>query len=229
MISGKYEEYLVDFIITNMPNYDTFINIGANIGFFPCIALQSGAKRVLAIEPDPINFSIMQKNIEKNRWTNKIRLQNIACGSKNEILKLFGRDTGASFIPEWEGNIKEKGQSANVSTLDTIFLREKDFGKVLILIDAEGFEYEIIKGSTNFLNSSSKITWIIETSLYRNADGKFEKTPWLKEFFEIFKSAGYRFKTWEDSLREMNDENLEQFISGKIIWPALPFLISKND
>ena len=43
-------------------NFDVVIDVGSNIGYFPIVELESGAKKVIVIEPVPETFGFLHKN-----------------------------------------------------------------------------------------------------------------------------------------------------------------------
>ena len=51
---------------------DVFVDVGANLGYFTLIASDAVGKtgRVFAFEPEPNNFSLLQKNVEVNKCAN---------------------------------------------------------------------------------------------------------------------------------------------------------------
>jgi len=51
-----------------LPACDVFVDVGANVGFQTCLALQHG-KRVVAIEPLVQNLDYLYANLEANGWT----------------------------------------------------------------------------------------------------------------------------------------------------------------
>ena len=59
---------------------DVVLDIGANIGIFTC-KLASKVNRVIAIEPEPSNFSTLTKNVKQNNFFN-VNLLNLAVSDK---------------------------------------------------------------------------------------------------------------------------------------------------
>src|SRR5438128_2106801 len=67
-----YDQHAVDFIKCNVRPGDTFIDIGANCGFYSLLAsrLVGPTGRVFAIEPNPGPFSHLAATIVENGITN---------------------------------------------------------------------------------------------------------------------------------------------------------------
>ena len=50
-----------------LPQHDRFVDIGANIGFYSCLARQMG-KPVVAVEPLATNVALLLGNLCANGW-----------------------------------------------------------------------------------------------------------------------------------------------------------------
>ncbi|MEM7165307.1 MAG: FkbM family methyltransferase [Planctomycetota bacterium] len=68
LTDGEYEVEETTFMERAVKDGDVFVDLGANIGYFTCLASRwVGAQgRVLAIEPDRINFRHLRRNIRVN-------------------------------------------------------------------------------------------------------------------------------------------------------------------
>jgi FkbM family methyltransferase len=69
---------------------DTVFDIGAHIGFYTLLLarLVGPAGKVLAFEPDPANFALLQQNVVLNRYAN-VALYNLALSSQAGSAALF--------------------------------------------------------------------------------------------------------------------------------------------
>lgn len=126
------------------------LDVGANIGMFT-VKIASKVKKVISIEPEPQNFSLLKKNVETNRISN-IVLLNYAVSDKEEIVH-FG-DTGGIAVVSGTGN------PVVAKSLDAV-LDELGNPKITILkMDIEGYEG---KALSNFRNHKTINQVIIET------------------------------------------------------------------
>src|SRR5690606_22699688 len=67
-----------------------FIDVGANVGALSIYALKSGAfSEAIAIEPDPHNFSILNRNIALNGFDNRISAVEAAASATAGELQLM--------------------------------------------------------------------------------------------------------------------------------------------
>lgn len=85
-----YEDETSDILIDNLKKDDTFIDVGANNGYFSLLASTLVGKkgRVFAFEPNPRAINKLKKSIKLNKFKN-IKAFNIALGSRNTIKKLY--------------------------------------------------------------------------------------------------------------------------------------------
>jgi len=120
----------------------TVFDIGANIGDSPIFFSINGASKVIAVEPAPLNFQALEKNIKLNSLDN---IQAINCGiggheSTVTIKKDFFSNGGLLF--------EEHGDKIKIITLDHLIKKYPNKPAVLKM-DCEGYEYGIVLNSTN--------------------------------------------------------------------------------
>jgi FkbM family methyltransferase len=159
---------------------DIVVDIGAHIGRYTIIgAKRVGANgKVVAIEANPSNFEMLNRNIKLNQLTNILSLNN-AVYSKETKIKLYlpGEELGHTIyntVMSDRAKNEDKFVEVSANTLD-YFLQLKGITDVnWIKIDVEGAEFEVLKGATNVLSKSKDIALLIEihnlsggTNLYR--------------------------------------------------------------
>jgi FkbM family methyltransferase len=162
---------------------DTFIDVGAHIGWFTTIASrrvgQSG--QVIAVEPYPQNASALRTNLELNECQN-VRVIDAALGSREGKLTLSkGSSSGGVTALEWT---TRKGLiEVPMSTLDGL---AADIDAVaLIKIDVEGWEADVLKGASNTLSRTKYVLIEInETSLTKAKSS-------ADQLVEALRSAGF--------------------------------------
>ena len=149
---------------------DVVVDIGAHMGRYTII----GAKRVgvqgkvVAIEANPSNFEMLNRNIKLNRLTNIISLNN-AVYSKETKIKLYlpGEERGDTIyntIISDRAKNEDKFVEVSANTLDYLLQSKgiKHEQVNWIKIDVEGAEFEVIKGASNVLSNSKDIALLIE-------------------------------------------------------------------
>lgn len=120
----------------------TIIDAGAHVGLFSLRAA-SYASRVIALEPHPLNYQLLQFNVRKNAQ-HGIHTLRRALGQNAGTAQLFeGNDSvGPSLIRS-----SNRSFPVTVMTLDEVVA---DNGPVdLLKLDIEGAEFPVLEGATH--------------------------------------------------------------------------------
>lgn len=184
--SADFEPDEVDFVKRELPTCDAFIDVGANVGLYTCLACQVG-KPTIAIEPFPDNQRYLLRNLLDNDFRD-VSVYPLALGAQPGLLTLYGSGTGASFIQGWAGAAQRT--TVPVATLDAIVRGSSLVGQqMLIKVDVEGAEKGVLKGAQDTLAASPAPTWLVEVNLDEHHPAG--QNPDFREVFEIFWSHGY--------------------------------------
>jgi len=65
---GVWEPVESRFFQQNLRPDDVLYDIGANIGYFTCLALRAGVRHVVAFEPDPLTSQVLSLNLQLNAF-----------------------------------------------------------------------------------------------------------------------------------------------------------------
>jgi FkbM family methyltransferase len=139
---------------------DIVIDVGAAFGFYTILASKRVGEqgRVVAIEPQPDSFEMLNKNIKLNKLTNIVTL-NYAVSSRKTTLKLY---SSYSTIQERAGQSLQSYIEVSADNLDNL-LRQLDIDEVnWVKVDVEGAELEVLKGAVGILSSSRDIALFVE-------------------------------------------------------------------
>ena len=178
-----YEPKISKKIISNLKEKDTFLDVGANIGYYTNLCASKLSKKegkVIAFEPISSIYKQNKNSIEKNRFKN-ILLYNFGCGDKKEDLNIYINSEnvgGASlFKNKYELENKksyDKKERVSIVSLDA-FLGKKE--KIdLVKIDVEGFEYSVLKGMKKIINKNRpKLILEFSSYIYENIEKGFSK------------------------------------------------------
>jgi FkbM family methyltransferase len=183
---------------------DVVVDVGAHIGRYTIIASkQVGPNgKVIAIEADPSNFEMLNRNIELNRLAN-VRTLNYAAFSKKAKIKLY-LPAGDIFTKYntimsdwvWVKPEEDKFVEVNGNTLDNL-LQQIGIRQVnWIKIDVEGAEFEVLRGANNLLLNNKNIVLLVEfhgsPNDYSLKVEEFIRSYNLKKEFEkIYEKNGY--------------------------------------
>jgi FkbM family methyltransferase len=150
--------------------------IGANIGYYALIeASIIGEKgKIYAIEPFPINFDHLQKNIKINSYDKIIEPYNLAISNRSGKEKLFV--TSKHNLCNMLANKEEEFVEVKTDTLDNFIKNKKN--PDLIRMDIEGFEYYAIEGMKKTISKCNSCKMFIEVHPYQmNQKGLDYKKP----------------------------------------------------
>lgn len=134
-----------EFVLSRLRPGDTFVDVGANVGWLSLLAAQrvgpSGS--VVAIEPHPRTFAFLCENVRLNGFAN-VRLIHAAAGSRTG-------ETGVSdFRSDDMNHLCSNAEiKVPVVTLDSLAIA----GRVALLkTDTEGFEPFVVEGAAGLFS-----------------------------------------------------------------------------
>ena len=129
------------------------LDIGANIGYYATMESHSVGKsgRVIAIEPFPINFSFLKRNMDLQKTSN-YEVHNFAIGNvESEINFLISKKSNLSRVVQEGEKIPDGCELIRIplKSIDKL-VEEKKLEKLdLLRMDVEGYELQILEGSRN--------------------------------------------------------------------------------
>ncbi|MCP9469256.1 MAG: FkbM family methyltransferase [Nitrospira sp.] len=145
LFSGSFEPVHTE-IIERLPPGGVLIDVGANVGYFSIVgakAVGPGGK-VYAFEPVDVIHSILCTNIALNGLSN-VEAYHLACFSSSGSMAIEQDwDSGKSHL------CLENATDSKVVSVTTVdaFVDQKKLARVdFIKIDAEGSDFEVLKGS----------------------------------------------------------------------------------
>jgi FkbM family methyltransferase len=126
----------------------TIVDVGANIGL-TALAFSAIAPRghVIAIEPSPRNFALLQTNLERNDVRN-VDAVNLAMSDRTGTVEMVEDD---SFMAGNRIVAGGAGVSVPATTLDELLAGRGTRQVDLLKIDVEGHETQVLKGATTSL------------------------------------------------------------------------------
>jgi len=173
---GVWEENTTEFIRRHLKPGQTFVDVGANVGYFSVLASRLvGAKgQVYAFEAAADNFALLQRNLAANGCQNVAAQQVAAADVDGEALLIRKPDAGHHTLigASREGGDTEVVKCARLNSLLPLVQ------PAMVKIDVEGAERLVLQGAEEWLRTSEPITVIVED--WSDAGGIVE---WLvKEF-----------------------------------------------
>lgn len=153
--TGRYDVTLSNWLVERFPSAGgNFIDVGANLGYFTCLLSRlAGSKgHVLAVEPEPANFRLLQQNVEANGLTNVSTVQ-VALGEQpGEVsLNLYKQSNRGrhSIIAPGTGETVQVPLRRLDDVVASAFSADAEIS--FMKIDVEGYEPFVLKGGTHTL------------------------------------------------------------------------------
>lgn len=181
-ILDSWELIVQKTMVDRLKEGETFIDVGANVGFYTLLAssLVGDTGKVHSFEPTPSTFALLQENTKEKK---NVQLNQLALGREKGRVTLadFGLlESGLNSLHTLEyPGISSTKIEVEQDTLDA-YCAQKGITPSMIKADVEGMELEVLKGAVGILKSAKPIL-ILEVGAYQA----------YAELFELLKALGY--------------------------------------
>jgi FkbM family methyltransferase len=173
------------------PRAGTFVDVGANYGFYSLVASHLGGEKavVCAYEPQPQVARAIEMSQQLNRFT-QLRTRTIVLGDRSDEVEFFIPDTGSgvgSLFREHAGRFRPVLKKiVKMETLDAALKLEKLSRLDMLKIDVEGAEFAVLKGATSTIRNYQPFIWFemnpeAQTIAHREQD----------EIYSLLQGLGY--------------------------------------
>jgi len=123
-----------------------FIDVGAHLGAY-ALAFSKISKLVVAVEPNPVNYLILRKNLAINKIKNCIPVKCALSNYDGTSYLYVSKFSDLHSLHKDMLDVAIDTVPVRTRTLDTLALRELKLDKIdLIKIDVEGAEIEVLEG-----------------------------------------------------------------------------------
>lgn len=158
----NYEQFFTDKIydsfLNEISNFDTCVDVGANIGLFTDLLVDRGAKKIISVEINQSAISTFNQLHDRNEQVTLIKQ---AVSDEIGQIEIF-EDPNNSLVSSHSQTHTQNLINKNVvdsTTLDRIFEMENIDNVNLLKIDIEGSEYKAFSGLSN--ENLKKVDFII--------------------------------------------------------------------
>lgn len=194
---GVWEPSLTHWLSKRLKPGDTFIDVGANIGYFSLLAssLVGEGGKVLSIEASPSIFGRLKDNLERNGARN-VRALNVAVSNRGGKLSIYRAPMGnIGETSIFQGDGKEFECEVDAMPLENILAHEERKNLGVVKIDVEGAEYLVLDGMRNLIHECADLDVVVEINAHRLKE--HGRTP--ADLFGLFESEGYKAYSIENS------------------------------
>ncbi|OAI41156.1 hypothetical protein AYO40_03690 [Planctomycetaceae bacterium SCGC AG-212-D15] len=197
----------------------SFVDIGANIGYYTTLAGRAVGKAgwVLAIEPDRHNHELLVRNIRRNGLTN-VTARRTALGARPGSALLYPSSDNYGDHRLYGSDGRKPTDTVMVEPLDQVLARCEAPPIDLVKMDVQGYEHHVIQGMGRLLAADRPLT--ILTEYWPWGIEKAGGNP--SEFIGALWAAGFQAHVvHKDELREVaSPEDLEEQLP--LFDPAFP-------
>jgi FkbM family methyltransferase len=165
---------------------DVALDIGAHVGTWS-VLVSGRAKKVIAFEPEPENFSFLLQNVKP--YPNiEAHNQALWSSSGKATLRVAGANTGSHSLIKDYVQSPSKEIEVELVKLDDVIHEKVNF----IKMDAEGSEMEIIKGASRVLQDHPVIALEAHVAGWWADNDKDIVEKWWQSFNEVVAPFNYR-------------------------------------
>lgn len=187
----------------------TFVDVGANIGYYSVLAATAVGPegRVYAFEPEPVNFATLGRNVALNGLANVVA-EPRACSDRTGTIPLYLDETNAG-----GHHLHDSKDGAAATMIGTVALDEyfAESGRPIDLIkmDIQGHEPVALRGMMNLLRRNPRTKLITEFDAPMIS--KAGESP--EAYLDALRSLGFRFTILSDYGSPVDDADPREIVS----------------
>jgi len=160
--NGIFEPFETAWVSTEIRPGDTVLDLGANIGYYTLLfaRLVGPSGKVYAFEPDPANCALLEKNIQRNGYTNVVLVPQ-AVAAASGVLRLYRAATNQGDHRAYDSGDGRSAIEVPAIALDDFFAgnaRPIDF----IKMDIQGSEFAALSGMQALLRRQPHLKMVTE-------------------------------------------------------------------
>jgi FkbM family methyltransferase len=163
----------------------TIIDIGGHIGSFSVFAASQAPKgHVYTFEPDPANYTLLQKNIRNNELQNVIPAP-LAVSATSGMRHFYSGSINSAESGLYKKSMGAKQISVRTISLEDLFRQNNISYCDFLKIDCEGAEYEIVfSAPPELLNRISTIAMECHNPRYFTIPNPHYSIDGMKQFLQ---------------------------------------------
>lgn len=169
-VFGEYEPFETALVARLLKPGFTFVDIGANTGYYTLVAALGIGERgkVVAFEPSPFNVAILQRNVGLNNLRN-VTVEDKALSSGEDDVELYLSSINAGDHRIYDGHDDDfynAGRARSRIRVPSVTLDGYLSGRIggvdVIKMDVQGAELDVLKGMIGTLSSNEHVILMSE-------------------------------------------------------------------
>jgi FkbM family methyltransferase len=185
---GTLEPVTTDLFLKLLQPGDTYIDVGAHVGFYTLIArTRVGASgRVVAVEPQPYNADRILQNWAENSYTNLTLFLAAAGDVVGDVKLQLQPVTDRARLSLGDSVLADKVSTFTVPVrrIEDVFASEMLRNIKLLKIDVEGFELQVLRGVQSRLSDVQNLVFEFLPAANESKSGL--------EVLELIRGQGFR-------------------------------------
>lgn len=159
---GCFEPFETELVVNEVRPGDVALDLGAHIGYYTLLLarLVGPSGRVVAFEPDPLNYAILCRNVALNGLTN-VELHPLAASDRPGRLKLYRSGDNAGDHRLHPAAEDRPAVEVGVVTVDEL-LAGRAAGVDFVKMDVQGSEGAVLEGMAGVLGRSRLVKMAFE-------------------------------------------------------------------
>jgi FkbM family methyltransferase len=186
MTSGTYELEETAIIERAIADADVFVDVGANIGYYTCLARKRGLQ-VIAFEPSTTTLRFLYANLLANGFGD-VEVIPVGLSDHVELAPLYGHAGTASLVAGWSRASARYATVIPTTTLDHALSGRFADRRLFVKIDIEGGEHAMLRGALETMDRAIAPIWFVE--VYLDA-GRGYRNDRFRDTFALFEQHGY--------------------------------------
>jgi FkbM family methyltransferase len=161
---GVYERDETRFFLRQARPGMQFVDIGANVGYYTALALSrmNGKGRIVAFEPDPVNFAFLEKTVRANHGEAMVTCLAAAAGDRAAEMTLHVNADNRGDNRLYANELGSAGPSVRVGAADDLLEQAGLEAADLIKVDVQGWEGHVFRGLERTMGRSADIVILSE-------------------------------------------------------------------
>jgi FkbM family methyltransferase len=154
-----------DFVERALAPGDAVVDVGAHMGVYTLLAghLVGEAGSVVALEPNPESFAVLEQNVIRHRLGNRVRVRHAAASDRDGSAELH---MPPHHQAAWSALAEPSVGTARTVRVETVTLDSLlgDQRPFLVKIDVEGWERHVVAGAQRLLAAADGPHLLVEFS-----------------------------------------------------------------